>query len=85
MRICPSKRDAGVKDTGQILPGHGGILDRFDSILFVAPVLYFVVQLLKGMKMTDGQKTLLGAFGNSCDPCFSFSALSSLGASCSLS
>ena len=49
--LCESalKRDAGVKDTGQILPGHGGILDRFDSILFVAPVLYFVVQLLKGV------------------------------------
>lgn len=34
------KRDRGIKDYGDIMPGHGGVLDRFDSVIFVAPVLY---------------------------------------------
>ena len=38
------KRQCGVKDFGNILPGHGGIMDRFDSVLFVAPFVYIAIQ-----------------------------------------
>jgi phosphatidate cytidylyltransferase len=46
------KRDLAVKDMGSILPGHGGMLDRIDALLFMAPVLYYVLAAFDVIRAT---------------------------------
>jgi phosphatidate cytidylyltransferase len=41
------KRDGSTKNSGRIIPGHGGVLDRFDSYIFAAPAMYYILQILR--------------------------------------
>lgn len=46
MAASAIKRNKGIKDYGTLIPGHGGIMDRFDSVIFIAPICYYLLSLM---------------------------------------
>jgi phosphatidate cytidylyltransferase len=60
LMLSSIKRDIGIKDMGVVLPGHGGILDRFNSLLLVAPAAFHVIQYLVGFGPAGPVRLLTG-------------------------
>jgi phosphatidate cytidylyltransferase len=57
------KRDLGIKDMGNVLPGHGGFLDRFNSLLLIAPAAYHYLNYFGAFPNPGGRRWLLEAIG----------------------
>ncbi len=60
LMLSSIKRDIGVKDTGVTLPGHGGLLDRFDSILLVAPATFHYIGFFVGVGVDQPVRIITG-------------------------
>lgn len=58
--ISSIKRDLEIKDMASLIPGHGGLLDRFDSLLIVAPVLFHYINYFRGIGMEQPVRVLTG-------------------------
>jgi phosphatidate cytidylyltransferase len=60
LMLSSIKRDIGIKDMGSILPGHGGVLDRFNSLLLVAPAAFHFIQFFVGFGMGQPARLITG-------------------------
>lgn len=60
LTVSSVKRDVGVKDMGAIIPGHGGVLDRCNSLLLAAPIVFHYVAYFHGIGLTEPTRVLTG-------------------------
>ncbi len=64
LMLSSIKRDLGIKDTAKLIPGHGGLLDRFDSLILVAPAVFHYVNYFVGITAWAAAANFLGSNAN---------------------
>jgi phosphatidate cytidylyltransferase len=60
LMLSSIKRDLGLKDTAKLIPGHGGLLDRFDSLILVAPAVFHYVNYFVGFAAGQPERIFTG-------------------------
>ena len=60
LTLSSLKRDLGIKDFGSVIPGHGGLLDRFDSLILVAPAAFHFLNYVAGVGIREPFQIITG-------------------------